>query len=346
MLNLRSKQRQRYRLGIDIGGTKIEIALLAVNGEGVFQCAYRHRMATPSTYHEILQTLVALITLAETASVSVVGSPLPVSDVSLGIGLPGKITHDGLIQNSNTQCLNHQSIQSDLIPLLPSYLHTRVALMNDANCFVLSEVKQGSARVFVEKYQQASIFGIIIGTGVGGGLFVNQQLLTGCNGIAGEWGHTTLPAELQSTEFYQSCGVIPSNLQQARPCYCGKYNCVETYLSGAGFVHTYACLSGLSHNRAPLTVPTILDRISDGDWAAQKSLDLYVLQLASAIAMVVNIVDPEVIVLGGGLSNIENLAALVEAKLALFVFSEDCRTRVLKAELGDSSGVFGAAWLG
>lgn len=354
-------------MGVDLGGTKIEIAVLKLLHdtscaitESSYDCVYRFRVATPKTYVLILQAIAALVKNAEAFCLQEYQLVLGAKHIALGIGMPGKITSQGIIKNSNTACLNQQNIRQDLLPLLPQYLHDGLCLMNDANCFAMSETLQGSAAKIIQQLPLADsriVFGVILGTGVGGGLVINRAAITGRNAIAGEWGHTPLPKAAMSTDFLSRyLSKLPIQVEasservqamMSRSCYCGQLNCVETYLSGAGLVETYRGLLSSQELSSPqnISVPEIINKIAQGDIIAEQSLSLYTQQLVLALAVVVNIVDPDVIVLGGGLSNITGLAKIVEANLAAAIFSDSCDTQVVQAMLGDSSGVFGAAWL-
>lgn len=299
------------RAGIDLGGTKIEVIVLDASEE-----VFRQRASTPSTsYVNILQ---ALFDLHQAAKVA-----LAVSDLKLGIAMPGSFTDDGLVKNANTCCLNGQPFQKDLEMLLGQ----PVAVMNDANLFALSEAVDGAAA------NASVVFGLILGTGVGGGLIINKNIVQGVNRIAGEWGHNALSAG------------SPVSSRLPRPCYCGLTNCVETYLSGAGLLQTYLELKREDAEAEALSVEMLVDLEVKGDVAAKKALQLYSLQVAAAVATVINIVDPDVIVLGGGLSNLAHLAERVQSQLLPFVFSDTIKTAVVSNKFGDSSGVRGAAWL-
>ena len=370
-----------FRLGIDLGGTKIEIALLACyqsnpvdcvmepgapgklnncerntrvsldkqDTQKSFQCVFRYRLATPKNYSEILLTIQCLVTKALEFFHKNYSNSLSRDIIALGVGLPGKIINGGIVQNSNTVCLNGENIHKDLSALLPDYLRSSLKFMNDANCFALSEALQGAALQVRPQACSYTVFAVILGTGVGGGVVIDGQLLIGKNSIGGEWGHNILPEP--------ALQLLSSYSPQPRPCYCGNKNCIETYLSGAGFVATYHLLE--AQNKAcgkavysssqlmsvDVSVPKILDKVCAGDSIAVQTLSIYTQQLSYALAVIVNILDPDVIVLGGGLSNIPKLAEQVEEQLEQAIFSSTCSTSVRRAELGDSSGVFGAAFL-
>jgi fructokinase len=303
------------RIGVDLGGTKIEVAAL----DGAGEVRLRRRVETPAgDYSATLAAIVALVEatereLGETACV--------------GIAMPGSASlRTGRIRNANSTCLNGELLQQDL----EKRLARPVRLANDANCFALSEAVDGAgegARV---------VFGVILGTGVGGGIVVDGRVLTGANAIAGEWGHNPLPLP--------AVGDHPLPL-----CYCGRRGCIETYLSGPGLSADHATASGerlaaaeiarrAGAGRAP-------GRPSVGDAACSRSLERSEARRARSLASVINVVDPDVIVLGGGLSNIARLYANVPRLWGEHVFSDEVRTRLMPARHGDSSGVRGAAWL-
>lgn len=290
------------QLGIDLGGTKIEIIALD-NGRGLL----RRRVATPQgDYDGTLQAICGLVGTAE-QQLGTRGS--------LGIGIPGTRSPDtGLIKNANSTCLIGRDLQADLERLLAR----PVRLANDADCFTLSEASDGAGA------GARSVFGVILGTGVGGGLVLNGQLVGGPNGIAGEWGHNPLP--WRSPED-----------GEARRCYCGKQDCIETFLSGPGWsARQGGRRSAIELSRAAAA----------GEEQASEAFRQYCDQLARGLASVINVVDPEVIVLGGGLSNIQALYEAVPPLLLNYVFSDSLHTRLVRAMHGDSSGVRGAAWLG
>lgn len=298
-----SLTKPQFRLGVDLGGTKTEvIALDEFSNE-----RFRRRTATPShSYDAIISTIRDLVTAAETA----LQAP-----ATVGIGTPGAISsRTGRLKNSNTQALLNKPLKKDL----EDTLNRPIRLANDANCFALSEATDGAAK------DATVVFGVIVGTGTGGGIVVNGNLIEGENGIGGEWGHNPLP--------------WPShNDQPAQRCYCGKAGCIETYLSGPGFLRQHRFLE--EH------VENVVQRRMDGDASAIRAFDLYSDQMARALATVINILDPNVIVLGGGMSNIDFLYDLVWRRLADYVFSDSVSTPLVAPMHGDSSGVRGAAWL-
>jgi fructokinase len=293
------------RLGIDLGGTKIEAIALADTGE----IAVRHRVPTPREYAGTLDALTAIVAAVEREA----GATGPV-----GMGIPGAIVPaTGLVKNGNSVWLNGRPLARDL----SARLGREVRVMNDANCFAISEAADGAAA------GAGVVFGVILGTGVGGGIVVHGRCLVGPNLVAGEWGHNPLPWP------------TPDELPGPR-CYCGKHGCVETFVSGPGLVRDHA-----AHGGPTLTSREIVRAARDGDAAAEATLARYQDRLARALATVIDVVDPDVIVLGGGMSNIEGLPEAVSARLPQHVFSDTVLTRVVRARHGDSSGVRGAAWL-
>ena len=299
------------RIGIDLGGTKIEAALLNADGNII----YRHRVPTPqSGYPQTLMAIAELIfKLDKDCSVSG-------QCIAIGIATPGAISSlTGRMKNCNSTCLNGQPLREDLCQLLKR----DVRIANDADCFALSEAQDGAAA------NDRNVFGIILGTGVGGGIVINKQLLSGVNGIAGEWGHNPMPV-LDN----------PASLRQSRACYCGAKDCVESWLSGPALEKSY-----LAATNQLLQAPQIALNAKRGDPLALAVLDGYCEGLAAALATVVNVLDPDVVVLGGGLSNIAYLYEQVPQRWAKYIFTDCCETRLLRALHGDSSGVRGAAWL-
>jgi fructokinase len=294
-------------IGIDLGGSKIEGVLLSRFGEQL----KRLRAPTPlGDYDEILSAIVAMVNRleADTGTRSTVG-----------IGTPGSLSAvDGSLKNSNTTCLNGRYVQQDLEFLLDR----KIRLANDANCFALSEAVDGAGE------GKNTVFGVILGTGVGGGLVINQQLLRGPNAIGSEWGHNVLP------------GIGVEFVNQRRACYCGRQNCIETYLSGPGFAKTYQAISG--QQRPAIDVAALA---ASGDTDACSALTLYQQQLAYALSQVINIIDPDVIVLGGGMSNVSSLYDVVPLLWRDAIFSDQVKTPLMPAKFGDSSGVRGAARL-
>lgn len=293
-------------LGVDLGGTKTEAVVLDTNGAQRF----RQRLPTPAaSYERILDTIALLVSRAEAQCGS--------TD-SVGICTPGAIVPEtGLLKNSNTVCLNGRPLLADLVQRLGK----PVSIENDANCFALSEATDGAGA------GSASVFGVILGTGAGGGWVIHGRLHTGVNGIAGEWGHNPLPR-------------APSEARPGRPCYCGRVDCIETYVCGPGFARTHGEIAG-----EDIPAVEVAARLRQGDAAAAQAFERYVNHLARGLATVINVCDPDVIVLGGGMSRMAELYPRLARALPEFVFSDTVKTRLLPPAYGDASGVRGAAWL-
>jgi fructokinase len=294
------------RIGVDLGGTKIEV--VALDDVGTERA--RTRVATPrDDYGAIVRAIRDLVTETERA----LGAR-----ATVGVGTPGALSPaTGLLRNSNTTCLNGKPLDRDL----GAALGRSVRIANDANCFALSEATDGAGR------GAAIVFGAILGTGTGGGLVVHGRELRGHHAIAGEWGHNPLP--------------WPRDDERPGPaCYCGKSGCVETFLSGPGLARDHAAHGGDSRSATE-----IAERARGGDAAALATLARHVERLARALASVVNVLDPDVIVLGGGVSRMPHLYDELPALLGRHVFSDVAETKVLPAVHGDASGVRGAAWL-
>jgi fructokinase len=292
------------RIGIDLGGTKIEGIALADDGAIV----ERRRVVTPRDYAGSVEAIGTLVDSIE-ASVS--------SRCSVGVGIPGALTPEGLIKNANSTWLIGHALGRDL----EARLSRPVRLMNDANCFAISEAVDGAGA------DEEVVFGVILGTGVGGGIVVRGEALVGPNSIAGEWGHNPLPWML--TDEYPG-----------PDCYCGKRGCIESFLSGPAFEREFAERTGNS-----LSSRAIVSEAEGGDSAARDALDRYHDRLARALASLINVLDPDVVVLGGGMSNLPSLAESTAALLPRYVFSNTVRTVVKRNVHGDASGVRGAAWL-
>ena len=294
------------RIGIDLGGTKIEVIAFGDSGEVLF----RDRVATPQEdYSGTLQVIAELVVRLERE----LGR-----QGTVGIGMPGAISPaTGLVKNSNSVCLNGRRFDRDLERLLRRSL--RIA--NDANCFALSEATDGAAA------GAEVVFGVILGTGTGGGVAVRGAILAGANAIAGEWGHNPLPWP------------HPEELP-GPPCYCGKSGCIETYLSGPSLARDFRAAGGRS-----ISALEIGAQAESGDEYADAVLARYEDRLARGLASVINILDPDVIVVGGGLSNIKRLYTEVPRLWSQYVFSDKIATQLVQARFGDSSGVRGAAWL-
>jgi fructokinase len=290
------------RIGVDFGGTKIEAA--ALDADGRFLA--RLRAPNPRDYDAALRTVANLVADAEQEAGG--------RAAAVGVGMPGSISPaSGLIRNANSTWLNGRSFGADL----EQVLGRPVRLANDANCMALSEATDGAGA------DSAVVFAVIIGTGCGGGLVVDRQLVNGRNGVAGEWGHTPLP--------------WPSALEHSGPtCWCGRHGCLETWISGTGLERDHG--GGLAAHE-------IVARARSGDADASAALDRYVDRLARGLAVVCDIVDPDVIVLAGGMSNVDELYARLPAAIGPHVFTDAFATPVRRAAHGDSSGVRGAAWL-
>ena len=286
-----------YKIGVDLGGTKTEIIVLDEN----LHVLERKRVTTPQkNYNEIVNTIETLV----------LDASKNISDFSLGICCPGVLSKQtGLIKNSNTQCLIGKSLKKDL----ENKLEKKISIENDANCFSLSESKIGAGIGF------DLVFGVILGTGVGGGIVINNSLHSGRNDIAGEWGHHILH-------------------QNGNSCYCGKFGCVETYISGPSLEKRWNTLTGLTQS-----MPEIIDNF---DYTIGKQWkDEFLENFGYGLANVIDILDPDAIILGGGLSNIDFLYSEGIESIYSKVFSDTVETSILKNKLGDSSGVFGAALL-
>lgn len=294
------------RIGIDLGGTKIEIVALAADG------GERLRRRIPTPQGDYPATLAAVAGLVRQAEVELGAA------ARIGIGTPGSLSPwNGLIRNANSTCLNGQPLKQDLEALLAR----EIRIANDADCFAASEAFDGAGA------GAHSVFGVILGTGVGGGIVIKGQLLQGANGVAGEWGHIPLPLP-DTTDL-----PLP-------PCYCGRAGCLETYLSGPGLAADHARRHGIQ-----LDAETIAGAAAAGDAACEATLQRYEERLARGLAMVINLLDPEVIVLGGGLSRLSRLYLSVPQRWARHVFSDGIRTVLRPALHGDASGVRGAAAL-
>ena len=293
------------RIGIDLGGTKIEGIALGDRG-AVLE---RLRVGSPRSYPEALEAVAMLVARLERAAGQ---------RGTVGVGIPGTISPaTGLVKNANSTWLIGHPLDRDLA----THLGRPVRVANDANCFALSEAFDGAAA------GACSVFGVILGTGVGGGIVLEGRVWAGASGIAGEWGHEPLP--------------WPEDDERPGPrCYCGRFGCLETFCSGPGIE--------LDHRRATgeaRSTPEIADLAARGDPGALATLDRHAGRLARGLATVINLLDPEVVVLGGGVSNLPGLAHVVEAELPRWVFTDRVTTRIVRNQHGDSSGVRGAAWL-
>ena len=294
------------RIGIDLGGTKIEGIAIAEDGRE----RTRRRMASPrGDYANTLAAVSGLVRAIEEETGS---------RGTVGIGIPGTISPaTGLIKNSNSTWLNGKALAEDLSRLL----ERPVRFANDANCFALSEATDGAAS------GAHVVFGVIIGTGTGGGVVIDRQVLVGANAIGGEWGHNPLPAARG--------GESPGPT-----CYCGRHGCIETFLSGPALARDYAENGGVT-----ITAQEIAARAVAGEALADAALGRYEDRMARALGSIINVLDPDVIVLGGGLSNIDRLYDRVPEVWSPYIFSDRVVTRLVRATHGDSSGVRGAAWL-
>jgi fructokinase len=294
------------RLGVDFGGTKIEVAALGADG----RVLVRRRAPNPGRYDAAVATVGELVAWAD-AETGGTGAPV-------GVAMPGSISPiNGRVRNANSTWLNGRPFDTDLQAALGRPVRTA----NDANCFALSEASDGAgagARV---------VFGVIIGTGCGGGVVVDAAVLGGANGVAGEWGHTPLP--------------WPTPLERDPPaCWCGRKGCLEIWISGTGFARDYEAATG-----ARAASEEIIARARAGEAEAKQAFARYVDRLGRGLAVICDILDPDIIVLGGGLSNVAELYPAIGPSIAPHVFSDSFTTPVVAAAHGDSSGVRGAAWL-
>jgi len=292
------------RIGVDLGGTKIEAVAFGPDGSERF----RRRIASPrGDYNGTVAAIAQLVADAE-ATCGEQGT--------VGVGMPGTVSPaTGVVKNANSTWLNGRPLHTDL----ERALGRSVRLGNDAHCFALSEATAGAAA------GANVVFGVILGTGTGGGVVIGGRTLIGANAIGGEWGHNALP--------WPDAAEWPGP-----PCYCGLRGCIETFLSGSGLVSAYA-------GAGTMTAEQIAEAAAKGEPAAQAAIETYSVRLAKSLATVINLLDPDVIVLGGGLSNIESLYQHVPRFWRDWVFSDRVDTRLVRAKFGDASGVRGAAWL-
>ncbi len=300
------------RIGIDLGGTKIESVVLAgdsLSNDGV---RAQRRVTTPAGDYEA--TVAAVVELVRWLEREVGVAPLPV-----GIGTPGAVSvRTGAMKNCNSTCLNGRFFREDVI----AALGREVRIANDADCLALSEARDGAAA------GAPVVFAAILGTGVGGGIVVDGRLLRGANAIAGEWGHNRLP------------GIGIEFEDERRACYCGRFNCIETYLSGPGMSRTHLRLGGEAKSAAEIATAA-----AACDARAVATLERYQRQLALALSQVINLLDPQVVVLGGGVSGIASIYEKVPQLWHEHIFSDGIATQLLPARFGDASGVRGAARL-
>jgi fructokinase len=292
-----------FRIGIDLGGTKTEIVVLAPDGEA----AFRHRVPTPAGYDGVIATIAALVREAEQKTGVA---------CSVGVGIPGTISPaTGLVKNANSNALNGHAFDRDLA----AALHRPVRVANDANCFALSEASDGAGA------GAKIVFGVILGTGCGGGLVVDGQVLEGRHRILGEWGHTPLP--------WPRADEMP-----LRKCWCGLSGCLETYLAGPA-------LAFEADGEGARDATALAGRAAAGDERAIAALKIHAERLARGLAAISSLLDPDVIVLGGGLSNLPHLYTDLPALMRAYVFSDVFEAKIVRNQHGDSSGVRGAAWL-
>ena len=293
-------------IGIDLGGTKTESIILDENGKEI----ERLRKDTPQNYNGTLDTLCGLVNYLENKYKK---------KCTVGVGTPGALSKEtNCIKGGNSTWLNGRPLKNDI----ELRLNRKIILENDANCFALSEAYDGAGS------KHNIVFGVIIGTGVGGGLIINKKIINGFNNITGEWGHNQMP--------------FGSNDKLNRhDCYCGKKGCIETFLSGPGFSKHYSDM----HN-VKLDAKTIQKNANEGDEKALEFIFEYLDYLARGLSQVINIIDPGAIVLGGGVSNMKQIYENINPKLKKYVFSDTVNTEVVKNKFGDSSGVRGAADLG
>jgi fructokinase len=299
------------RIGIDLGGTKIEGLALSSDGAEVA----RQRIKTPKDYQQTLLAIEGLVSFLEEEASTATGNA---EAGSVGVGIPGTLSPaTRVVKNSNSTWLNGHAFDKDL----EAIMGRPIRVMNDANCFALSEATDGAGM------GASVVFGVILGTGVGAGIVIGGQVLEGHQGIGGEWGHNSLP--------------WPGDREWPGPdCYCGRNGCIETYVSGPGMVRDHEEVTGQR-----LTTREIVSQAAGGDEDAAASCTRYVDRLARGLAAVINVLDPEIVVLGGGMSNLPTLPEDVQRALPPHVFSDSIATRVLRNVHGDSSGVRGAAWL-
>jgi fructokinase len=303
------------RIGVDLGGTKIEAIALGDDGAELA----RRRVAAPQgVYEDTVRAIAGLVGALERETGRT---------GTVGVGIPGVVWPlTGVVKNANSTWLIGRPLDRDLSAALDRPVRTA----NDANCFALSEAADGAAA------GASIVFGVIIGTGVGGGIVVDGRVLTGANAISGEWGHSPLPP----WPLRESPPIFLTSEIPGPPCYCGKLGCVETYLSGPGLARDHQAAGG-----PDIAAPEIVRRAEAGDAQAEAALKRYELRLARALAIVVNALDPDVIVLGGGMSNLSRLYSAVPELWRPFIVSDPVVTRLVPPAHGDSSGVRGAAWL-
>ena len=305
-MSIAQEKQEHIRIGVDLGGTKIEFVALERHGREL----HRHRIATPRFDYQ--GTVLAVAHATEGIEKELGRS------ATVGIGIPGSIsTKTGLVKNANSTWLNGKPFDKDL----SRALGREVRCANDANCLAVSEATDGAGT------GKHVVFAVILGTGCGGGIAVDGRVHSGSNGVAGEWGHNTLPW-MRPEEF------------PGPPCYCGRNGCIETWISGTGLEADYKRTTGVS-----LKGPEIIGRSGAGEAAALAAVDRFEDRLVRGLAQVINLLDPDVIVMGGGASQVPRLYHNVPARLKEYVFGKEADTPILAAKHGDASGVRGAAWL-
>jgi len=293
------------KIGIDLGGTKTEGILIDTNGKEL----KRKRIQTEKNYEGTIKGIVSIVKKFENNF----------GDAeSVGIGMPGAVSADSaLVKNANSIWLNGKPLKKDL----EKVLNCKVNLENDANCFALSEAVDGAGK------EKKVVFGVIIGTGVGGGIIIDHKVLQGRNNVAGEWGHITLPNRTEDEKKFN------------KKCYCLKDGCMETYVSGPGFANCF----NLRHN-TNLDSHEIIKNYPKNE-KSKNALTNYVNHLARGLSIIINILDPDIIVLGGGMSNVDYIYKTINEEVKKYVFTDILHTKVVKNIHGDSGGVRGAAWL-
>ena len=294
------------KIGIDLGGTKTEGIVLSSKGKEL----KRIRIKTEKNYSGTIKGIISIVDNFE--------SEFGICE-SIGLGMPGAVSSDTtLIKNANSIWLNGKPFKKDL----ETKLNRSINLANDANCFTLSEAMDGAGK------DEKIVFGVILGTGVGGGISINKKILEGKNKIGGEWGHITLPNKSDDEKKY------------VKKCYCGKIGCIETYLSGPGFESSFNLRYSKEYN-----THQIIKGFSENDHNCIEGVERYVDHLARGLSIVCNILDPDVIVLGGGMSNIDIIYEIIPDAIRKYIFSDNFHTNIVKNVHGDSGGVRGAAWL-
>lgn len=294
------------KIGIDLGGTKTEGVLIDSKGKEI----KRKRINTEKNYKGTIKGILSIVYEFENEFGN---------SFSVGIGMPGAVSSDtALIKNANSIWLNGKPLKKDL----ELELNRKVNLANDANCFALSESIDGAGK------DEEIVFGVIIGTGVGGGIVINKKVIEGRNNISGEWGHISLPYRSNDEKKY------------VKDCYCGKTGCIETYVSGPGFSSSFNLRHGTNYDSYK-----IIELYEKSNQNCKEALIRYVDHLARGLSIICNIVDPDIIVLGGGMSNIEFIYDNIDRAMNKYIFSDTFNTKIVRNIHGDSGGVRGAAWL-